>query len=466
MRITNKAKFVFKNVNEYKIAISILVIFIGLWILGFQILYIYTNTVINTIYETNSKTLLKHITDVEKGLFISVPLLNMIIEYDKNNFENKEIIYSLEKNNLKIINNYKRSFAYDHPYKKNKKVMFIYNEISPVFYVLTFFSSIIGIIMFFILIIFFYSLQVKRNTIYDKAYNAVEKEDLTNLRRIFYLNREVTNIINKIVEIFEKKNQSIKECNEYAKQLENEILQLRNTDVLKTSIMENISHELKSPLTKVKGYLDFIYDEKMGNLSPNQKSGLLIAKRNVDLLLKQINQILQYAKEDALVVENRLLSLNRLIKELALIYSKQCEKKNIELFVNIKNLTSPIYGDRIALYEVFDNLLSNALKFTEKNGKINIIGYEREIENMKYSIIKIEDTGIGIPHDKIEKLFDRFYQIEYKSNRKYPGMGLGLTIVKNIIDRHNGKIKVSSVLGKGSVFTVCLPITNKGGINE
>ncbi|HAV92349.1 TPA: hypothetical protein DCW38_04125 [candidate division WOR-3 bacterium] len=138
-------------------------------------------------------------------------------------------------------------------------------------------------------------------------------------------------------------------------------------------------------------------------------------------------------------------------------------EKSISIEHDLDNLRDPVLGDKAALTEVFDNLITNALKFTDKNGKIKVTGYEKMENDTLNAVIKVEDSGIGIPHDKLDRIFDRFFQVDHDASKKYPGMGLGLTIAKMILEAHEGSISVSSVIGRGSTFKVILPIKKIGG---
>jgi len=234
------------------------------------------------------------------------------------------------------------------------------------------------------------------------------------------------------------------------KKIENELIKSKK---LKTEFMNIAAHELKSPITPIKGYLDLIVsDDKANN---NTKKWGKISLRNTDRLLNLINEILDVSRLDSDTMSfnmekiNPKIFLNERIEDIQPII----KKKKLVLEKNIPNNLSYILGDKSRLEQVIKNLLGNSIKFTDK-GKISITA--NEIDN-KLQII-IEDTGIGISNHELDNIFLKFYQAYTGNDRKYEGTGLGLFISKEIIKRHNGKIWAESRINHGTKFYVEIPV--------
>lgn len=230
-------------------------------------------------------------------------------------------------------------------------------------------------------------------------------------------------------------------------------LSLRELDKLKSQFIANVSHELKSPLTAIVGYTEYLLDGKMGPVSQPQQKGLEVIRRNLKKLTHQIIELV-----DITSIEAGHLSLNEtdfeikpLIEEAASNYRAEAFKKKLKI-----HASSPaglmVRADRDRIMQVLDNLVENALKFSQ-SGSITI---SAEALSRKVRI-SVSDTGAGIPAEFLPRIFDRFYQVDGTSTRKYGGVGLGLSIVKAIVEAHGSKIDVSSRLGGGTSFGFELP---------
>jgi len=234
------------------------------------------------------------------------------------------------------------------------------------------------------------------------------------------------------------------------KRVENE---LKKSERLKTEFMNIAAHELKSPVTPIKGYLDLIIKDK--DTSDTVKDWARISLRNSERLLNIVNDILDVSRlnSDTMRFDMEKLEPADIIKEISEDMKPIINEKKLEFIVNITRNIPSILGDKNRLSQVLKNLLVNAVKFTD-NGSITI-GAKKKENNL---IIYVEDTGIGISDDELKKIFTKFYQIYTNDDRKNEGTGLGLFICKEIIKKHNGKIWAESELGKGSKFVIQLPI--------
>lgn len=241
-----------------------------------------------------------------------------------------------------------------------------------------------------------------------------------------------------------------------AEELRRAYEELKELDRLKSEFIQNVSHDLRTPLTFLKGYADLLLEEAMGPLSPTQKRAMDMISQNTDRLIKLVNDItmlhiLQERRE--LPLQKSRVSLSELLHTLAVSSQAMANKAGIELRCEIPPLEMWVLADRDRLMQVFENLVSNAIKFSPDGGVITIRAQDADA----YWQVAVQDTGIGIPPDKLDKVFDRFYQIDGSTTRRFGGSGLGLAIAKEIVTGHGGQIWAESVLGEGSTFYVCLP---------
>jgi signal transduction histidine kinase/DNA-binding response OmpR family regulator len=235
--------------------------------------------------------------------------------------------------------------------------------------------------------------------------------------------------------------------------------ELTELDRVKSDLLANVSHELRTPLTSIKGYTEYILEGKLGGITQKQQKGLIIVQKNLDRLSKLINALLDYSLMDAekMVLMIKPFSLNLLAKQLVVNLGSQLEKRNLRFQIDMPDDLPLVLGDKEKIYQVLENLTINAIKFTESNGRIMLRASTVVQDEQFFVSINISDSGVGIPEEALPRIFDRFYQVDATSKRKYGGMGLGLAIARSIVDAHKGEIRVKSELGKGTTFTVRLP---------
>ena len=219
----------------------------------------------------------------------------------------------------------------------------------------------------------------------------------------------------------------------------------------------NITHELRTPLTLILGPLEDLQEDK--DLLPHQQKKISIIHNSAIRLLNLINQILEFRKTET---QNKKLCVSKdnlaaLVTELGLKYKELNPKKNIEFNIAIESDPLPLYFDKEIITIILDNLISNAIKYTEK-GYINISLYTIRKNNTDYAEIRVSDTGQGIPSEELPHIFERYYQA--KNDRQVSGTGIGLALVKNLVKLHQGEIHAESILGKGSSFRFSLIINN------
>ncbi|MBD2325809.1 response regulator [Alkalinema sp. FACHB-956] len=226
---------------------------------------------------------------------------------------------------------------------------------------------------------------------------------------------------------------------------------LMELDRQKTEFFQNISHEFRTPLTLMVGPLESAIAQKQG-LSYDQAG---IALRNSRRLLRLVNQLLDLQRLDAGRMQATFCpcDLADFVHQIVETFRPYCEKKGISLVTQLQPC-SLIYLDLEKFDKVVYNLLSNAMKFTPAGGTISVSLLHNSQTDR--AVLKVRDTGIGIREDQIPHLFERFRQAEGSVNRSYEGTGLGLSLVKELVEMHGGEIQVSSVYGQGSTFAIAL----------
>lgn len=226
----------------------------------------------------------------------------------------------------------------------------------------------------------------------------------------------------------------------------------KEIDAMKEEFLHSITHDLRNPMTSIRGFLKFLIDGVPGETNPQQKKMLLTINKASEKLLMMINDILDIAKLEAGKLELTLEPTNftEIGTHVIEMSEALAQKKNITLEMNVDESLEPIQADTRLIERVFTNLISNSIKFTPEEGKI-ILKIQNEEQHIKVSII---DNGEGIPQDYIDKIFDKFKQV---AGQRKGGTGLGLTICKYVAESHLGKIWVESKLGEGSKFIFQIP---------
>ncbi len=236
-------------------------------------------------------------------------------------------------------------------------------------------------------------------------------------------------------------------------------ISLKKLDEMKTNFIAIASHELKTPLTAMKGFLSLVIEGANGKLRAAQKESLLFVKEGSDRMHRLIDSLLNLSKMELGQMPMKMsekVSVKRILSETVRTFHNLAEKKSISIQEEVESDLKEVCGDEDRLREVFDNLVSNALKYTPRGGTIWI----RAKNNSKKVEIKIEDTGIGMRKEDLCKIFEPFQHLRRSGLEGEESTGLGLALVRKIIDAHGGEVQVESVLGKGSIFMVLLPQKN------
>ena len=228
---------------------------------------------------------------------------------------------------------------------------------------------------------------------------------------------------------------------------------MHEVDELKNRFFANISHEFRTPLTLILGISKKVLENAQDKVF---KDDIGIIKRNAKRLHGLVNQLLDLSKLESgnMTLQTSPVNIIPLLKGLVLSFASFAERKKITLGFNADEEKIILYLDKDKVEKIVNNLLSNAFKFTPQGGRIafSVLKKDGNAE------ISISDTGIGIPPERIEKIFDRFYQVDGSHTREQEGTGLGLALTKELVELHKGKISVESSEGKGSTFTIALPL--------
>ena len=249
------------------------------------------------------------------------------------------------------------------------------------------------------------------------------------------LSKNLTALESEIKKMFEKAKSDI----EYLERLQK----------MRSQFIANVSHELRTPIFTIQGFLETLLNGAIDDPKVN-RSFLQKANQHTANLSNLLNDLIDISMIESgeMRMSYRYFDINNFIFKIISEFSLESEKKNIKLIFNPAREGLQVFGDKDKLRQVFLNLLQNAIKYTDE-GTIDIIIEEEK----KFVNISIKDTGIGIPKEDIDRIFERFYRVDKARSRTVGGTGLGLAIVKHIIEAHNSKIIVNSKLGEGSIFS-------------
>jgi len=228
-----------------------------------------------------------------------------------------------------------------------------------------------------------------------------------------------------------------------------DITEFKKLEKIKKDFVVNVSHELRTPLTAIKGYVETLEEEVKGK----SKHYLDIIKKHTERLINIVSDLLLLSEleEKGLTQIEEDVNLEEIAKNVCKIFEQKAEEKGLEL--NLICEGEPVIkGDPFKLEQMFINLIDNAIKYTEE-GEVSVLLKQTD----KEVIVKVKDTGIGIPKEHLDRIFERFYVVDKSRSKKLGGTGLGLSIVKHIVLLHNGKIDVKSTPGKGTEFTIAFP---------
>ncbi|OGO15613.1 MAG: hypothetical protein A2Z14_09945 [Chloroflexi bacterium RBG_16_48_8] len=231
---------------------------------------------------------------------------------------------------------------------------------------------------------------------------------------------------------------------------------LTEINQLKANLISNVSHELRTPMAHIKGYLELVIDEGLGTLTAPQKDALLVMQRSTTRLEGLIEDLIEFstASREGLSLNLQPLSISLIVKNVFERSKEKAKNAGISLKLEINSHIPAVRADPERLEWVLLQLVDNGIKFSPRGGRVTF-GANHE---SGFVTIFVEDTGVGIPAERLDEIFIAFHQLDGSPTRRYGGTGLGLTLVKLILDAHGSELKVDSSLNVGSTFSFPIPV--------
>jgi signal transduction histidine kinase len=248
------------------------------------------------------------------------------------------------------------------------------------------------------------------------------------------------------------------EVSRQADELAAAVARLRELDHLKSEFIQNVSHELRTPLALMRGYAEVLDAGELGELRPEQRGPVSIIARRARMLTDLVGDITLIMEAETDPPEPEPVRLDELIWAAVEDFQAVAAHAGLALHADIAPDPPLVYGSPTYLRRVVDNLVENAVKFTPQGGTVTV---RLRGENGRVAL-EVSDTGIGIPPDQHARIFDRFYQVDGSTSRRYGGVGLGLALVKQIAETYGGHVTVESQPGQGTTLAVILPAVTDG----
>lgn len=236
-----------------------------------------------------------------------------------------------------------------------------------------------------------------------------------------------------------------------------DITALKKMDRMKSDFVSMVSHEIRSPMNSLLMQLKIVLDGLAGDVTPKQQEILQRASEKILNLNNLVTELLDLSRiESGLIAhEKELVNISGLLADQQTFHTPYAKEKDIAISLSCPGNLPPILANRQNIEEIFANLITNAIKYSPRGGSISI----RTMVESDYLKTEVSDTGFGISPEDLEKIFIRFYRVKDVNTREIHGTGLGLAIVKSIVESHHGNISVASEIGKGTTFTVWLPVS-------
>jgi two-component system phosphate regulon sensor histidine kinase PhoR len=227
-------------------------------------------------------------------------------------------------------------------------------------------------------------------------------------------------------------------------------------DKLRDDFLSMVSHELKAPLSSLLMQISVVLDGLAGDLSAKQSDLLGKAKEKTKGMITLVNDLLDYRRiqEGKSIQKSENLDMAEILRRTVELMRLSAEEKGITMTCEIAEELPSFSGDRGGMEAIFVNLISNAIKYTPKGGNVNVT-LNKTGKDIR---LRVADNGIGIPPGDIDRIFEKFYRIKTEETRSISGSGLGLSIVKGIVDAHRGSVRAESEVGKGTTFDISLPV--------
>jgi len=273
------------------------------------------------------------------------------------------------------------------------------------------------------------------------------------------LDQAVTEQILHLQSALQRANEELEQrVRERTSELEQALNRLSELSQLKSHFIANVSHELRTPLTHLRGYLDLLIEQALGPLNNDQKNALDVMDKAEDRLENLIDDLIRFSdySRGSLDVSLEPVDLLDVFMEVIPTAEQKCRQKGLRCKTKIPRNLPLVYADQQKLTWILMHLIDNAIKFTSE-GSVHI-GAEMDNGSVKLYVI---DTGIGIEKERIDEIFEPFHQLDGSSTRSYGGTGLGLAMVRQVVEGHGSRVIVRSEKGKGSYFAFSLPIVQR-----
>lgn len=266
------------------------------------------------------------------------------------------------------------------------------------------------------------------------------------------LDQAITELILQLRNALQDANRNLeKRVQERTAELQEALERLSELSQLKANFVSNISHELRTPLTHIKGYLELMLSESLGPTTEEQTHALQVSQRSAARLENLIEDLILFSltSRGELSVQMDLVDIQMLANQVVKTAMPKGAERGVTVHAVLDDSLPNVHGDVQKLSWVLNQLLDNAIKFTPEGGRVVL---KVKLEGTKLVMVSVLDTGIGMPSERIQEIFEPFHQLDGSSTRRYGGTGLGLSLVRQIIEAHGSVIEVESTQGRGSVF--------------
>jgi signal transduction histidine kinase len=266
------------------------------------------------------------------------------------------------------------------------------------------------------------------------------------------LDQAVTEQIIQLRSALQAANRTLeRRVEERTAELQKALERVSELNQLKANFVSNVSHELRTPLTHIKGYVELLVTESLGLITEEQRHALQVSQQSTGRLETLIEDLILFslASRGELSILHEHVDLRRLVNIAVKSGTAKAEERGVSLNVIVDEDVPHVQADAQKTSWVLNQLLDNGIKFTPAGGRV-VVTVKREGQNLV--IVSVTDTGIGIPSNRLNDIFEPFHQLDGSSTRRYGGTGLGLSLVRQIIEAHGSMIEVQSIEGRGSTF--------------
>ena len=266
------------------------------------------------------------------------------------------------------------------------------------------------------------------------------------------LDQAVTEQIIQLRSALQASNRSLeRRVEERTAELQKALERVSELSQLKANFIANISHELRTPLTHIKGYVELLVSESLGPLTEEQRHALAVSQQSTNRLETLIDDLIMVslASRGEMSLRQDAVDVCRLANLTVKSYGDGANRRGVQLRAALEQNIPQVHADSQKIAWVLGQLVNNGIKFTPSGGSVTL-SVKREGENLV--IISVTDTGIGIPSNRLQDIFEPFHQLDGSNTRQYSGTGLGLSLVRQIVEAHGSMLEVQSTEGRGSTF--------------